>query len=100
MSGSVVWQIVGWLALVLNVWGNLALASKGSVGWIVRLASNACWIGYSLDTHAWALLANHLLFSVINVYGWRRWKKETGLPCKHPFCEVCTTQAITKTVSK
>lgn len=76
MTGHWVWQAVGWLALALNVWGNLRLTSKGSAGWMIRLASNACWIVYSVDTAAWALLANHVLFAGINVYGWRRWNGE------------------------
>ena len=41
MSGGFVWQALGWLALALNVWGNLALTAKGRSGWIVRLACNA-----------------------------------------------------------
>lgn len=75
MSGGVFWQALGWVALALNVWGNLALTSKGSGGWIIRLACNACWVPYSLATSAWALLVNHLLFAAINVYGWRKWRR-------------------------
>lgn len=67
------WQVLGWIAFALNVAGNLMLTSKGVRGWIVRLASNLFWIPYSIDTAAWALLANHLLFAVINIYGWAKW---------------------------
>jgi hypothetical protein len=69
------WEWVGWLAFALNVWGNLALTSMGVRGWIIRLASNACWIGYSVETQAWALLVNHGLFAGINVYGWWKWSR-------------------------
>lgn len=92
MKGSVIWQAIGWLALALNVWGNLALTSKGRAGWIVRLVSNACWIVYSIDNSAWALLANHAVFSVINCYGWWKWKPR-GTVCGHPFCEICSEAA-------
>lgn len=93
MTGSWLWQALGWVALALNVWGNLALTGKGAVGWIIRLASNACWIAYSIDTSAWALLANHSLFTGINVYGWAKWRRALvarGTVCGHPFCEICT----------
>lgn len=83
MSGSLFWQLLGWLALALNVWGNLALTSKGVRGWIIRLACNACWIPYSINTEAWALLANHMLFAGINVYGWRKWNRESARVTSH-----------------
>ena len=76
MTGGVLWQSLGWLALVLNVAGNLMLTTKGPGGWIVRLACNACWIPYSITTAAWALLANHALFAAINVYGWMKWRRD------------------------
>ena len=76
MHGQLVWQILGWVAFALNVWGNLALTTKGLRGWIIRIFSNACWMPYGLATGAWALTANHLLFAGINVYGWVKWKRE------------------------
>lgn len=76
MSGGWYWEVLGWLALALNVWGNLMLTSKGVSGWIIRLACNFCWMPYSVSTGAWALLANHMLFAGINIYGWQRWTKE------------------------
>jgi len=78
VTGAIIWQILGWVALALNVWGNLALTSHGPSGWIIRLACNACWIPYSVATSAWALLANHVLFAAINVYGWQKWKRLRG----------------------
>lgn len=75
MTGGWFWEALGWLALALNVWGNLALTSKGASGWIIRLACNGCWIPYAVATSAWALLANHALFAAINVYGWRKWRR-------------------------
>lgn len=67
---------LGWIAFVLNVWGNLALTTKGVSGWIIRIACNLCWLPYGFLTHAWALIANHALFIVINAYGWWRWAKD------------------------
>lgn len=78
MNGSIIWQGVGWLALVLNVWGNLQLTGKGRAGWLVRLAVNFLWIGYAFDQQAWALLANHAVFVPINIFGWFRWRPETS----------------------
>ena len=73
VTGSILWQALGWLAFALNVWGNLELTGKTRRGWLVRLVCNACWMPYSIMTDAWPLLANHLLFALINVHGWRKW---------------------------
>lgn len=88
MSGGALWQALGWVALALNVWGNLELTGKTTRGWIVRLACNGCWIPYAVATGAWALLANHLLFAAINVYGWRKWSPHR-LACPAGECPKC-----------
>lgn len=87
MSGGAFWQALGWLALGLNVWGNLELTGKTTRGWIVRLACNVCWVPYSVVTGAWALLANHVLFAAINIYGWRKWTRHR--PCPAGECPTC-----------
>lgn len=90
MQGSVIWQVLGWVAFALNVWGNLALTTKGVRGWIIRIFSNACWIPYGLVTAAWALTANHALFAVINAYGWWKWTQDArrvSTPGETPWTE-------------
>lgn len=69
-------EMIGWLALALNLWGNLALTSMSRSGWLIRLGSNAAWIVYSPGVGAWPLFANHLTFAVVNVVGWVRWSKK------------------------
>jgi hypothetical protein len=69
MTLDIVWNIFGWVAFALNVWGNWALTTKGLRGWIIRIACNLCWMPYGIYTRSWALLANHLLFIVINCHG-------------------------------
>lgn len=68
-------QIVGLVAFVLNVWGNLELTKVGNRGHIIRLCSNACWLIYSPMVGAWALMLNHATFAAINVLGFHRWKR-------------------------
>jgi len=70
------YEWIGWFALVLNVWGNYALANKSIPGWIIRLACNIAWIIYSIKTQTWPLLLNHVIFMWVNVYGWHKWKKD------------------------
>jgi len=39
---------IGYLATALNVAGNLLLAAKSRTGWILRLATNAAFLCYSI----------------------------------------------------
>ena len=69
-------EVVGYIALALNVWGNLALTKKSARGWLIRLACNAAWIVYSWPyPEMRPLLINHIIFAGINVYGWVKWQK-------------------------
>lgn len=69
-------EIVGWVAFLLNVWGNLALTNYSKSGWMIRLASNATWLMYSGCVGAWPLFGNHAVFTVINIHGFLKWRRE------------------------
>lgn len=69
-------ETIGWLALGLNIWGNMALTQKSTKGWLIRLACNIAWIIYSSIFGVYPLLINHIIFAGINIYGWRKWKEE------------------------
>lgn len=68
-------EFMGWMAFLLNVWGNLALTNMSSRGWIIRLTSNAAWLIYSGYVGAWPLFGNHAVFTIINLIGWWKWRK-------------------------
>lgn len=65
-------ELLGWLAFILNVWGNLALTNMSNKGWIIRLVSNAAWLVYSGYMGAWPLFGNHAVFTIIDILGWRK----------------------------
>ena len=71
-------EVFGWVATGLNVWGNLSLTNKNASGWVIRLIANAAWIIYSIAIGGWALLANHIIFAVINIFGYYKWTKENN----------------------
>ena len=78
MTLDLLWTILGWVAFGLNVWGNLSLTTKSKRGWIIRIACNLCWMPYGIYTRAWALFGNHLVFVVINAYGWWKWRRDAA----------------------
>ncbi|HEV3059667.1 MAG TPA: nicotinamide mononucleotide transporter [Vicinamibacterales bacterium] len=73
---DILWEIFGWVAAILNVVGNITIATKSKVGWIIRIVVNVLWFPYGVYTKAWALIANHALFVVINAWGWWKWNRD------------------------
>ena len=71
------YESMGWFALALNVWGNIALAKKSTPGWLIRLACNAAFVVYSAAFLIWPLLVNHIIFAGVNIYGWIEWTRNT-----------------------
>ncbi len=69
-------EIIGYVATALNIWGNLLLAKQSIQGWLVRLATNVVYVVYALQIdQGLPVVANHVLFFGINLYGLRQWKK-------------------------
>jgi nicotinamide riboside transporter PnuC len=69
-------ELMGWLALILNIWGNFALTQKSIKGWLIRLACNVAFIIYSYAFGVWPLLVNHVIFAGVNIFGWLEWSKD------------------------
>lgn len=74
---SVTWvEAIGFVAGALNVWGNLMLAQMRTAGWVVRLCTNLVWIWYAwYAANGLPVMVNHLLFLVVNVFGWVKWHR-------------------------
>lgn len=73
MSGV---EVLGYVATASNVAGNLMLAKMGISGWVVRIATNLLYIAYALQvSDGMPVVANHILFLGINVYGWHIWRR-------------------------
>ena len=76
MFGLTLAELVGFVGFALNVWGNLALTSKSTHGWTIRIASNLCWGAYGFGSASWPNLVNAATFFGINCYGLWRWTRE------------------------
>lgn len=72
---------IGYLATALNVLGNLMLAHKNLLGWLVRLAVNALYVVYAAQIDdGGPMVANHVVFAAINVHGFVLWRRTGALP--------------------
>lgn len=73
------WQEwVGFLAVALNVGGNLLLTRKDARGWAVRLVCNVAQLAYAILIASMSLSVNALVFALINVVGVVRWRRGRG----------------------
>lgn len=68
-------DVLGFVATILNVAGNLMLAQKRRDGWWVRIFSILFWGAYGVGAGSLPNIANAVIFLVINVYGLAKWKK-------------------------
>lgn len=73
----VVWnnlpEIIG---AVMGIAGALMLALKcrlAAWAWPIWVISNIAWIYYALATHAYFLLSQQVVFTIINLYGAWQW---------------------------
>lgn len=69
-------EAIGFAGFGTNVAGNMLLTSKNVHGWWIRIVSNALWLVYAGLASSFAVTANAIVFSGINVYGWWRWRRE------------------------
>lgn len=68
-------DIIGVLAFVLNVLGNLQLAYRSHYGWWTRLVAIVVWGVYAVVISNGPLLLNSLVFFGINSWGVWQWRK-------------------------
>ena len=76
-DGAGLWQVFGWVAIGLDICGNVLLGAKRQSGWLVWIVCNACWVPYAIASSSWAVLANHVVFGLFNVYGWYKWRRSS-----------------------
>lgn len=68
------WDVIGYVAFVTNVAGNLLLTRKNAkIGFAVRLIPNVLWFAHGLVQQDGAIVANAVTFFVINSLGILGW---------------------------
>lgn len=67
-------DLIGYVAFLTNVLGNLLLTRKNIAGWPVRIVSIVCWAVYGVSAESGPILVNAVTFLRINLYGWWNWR--------------------------
>lgn len=71
-----IWPLLEWPGCALGVAGAFLLASNSRfspVGWLLFLASNACWIVYALGGGMPGLFWQQIAFTATSLLGVWRW---------------------------
>lgn len=76
------WDVVGYVAVVANVAGNLLLVGKNPRnGFAVRLIPNALWLVHGLVQRDGSVILNAVVFAAINGVGvWRHRRPKVAVP--------------------
>lgn len=67
-----------------GLFGSWLLARLNKVGWLISLVAQVLWAVYSVQTKQWGFFPGIALQTVINVKGYKNWKRhdepEVGSP--------------------
>lgn len=69
-------KLIEWTGALLGLIGSALLASHTEVsgyGFLFFLASNACWVFFSIHKRAWGLLTMQAGFTATSLLGIYRW---------------------------
>lgn len=69
---------LSWIAMLLSIVGQYAISNRRRTGFIYWGISNLLWILINILSH-WnsAQVCMYLIFTVLNIYGWDQWQKNT-----------------------
>lgn len=57
---------------LLGIWFNI---KKNVVCWFLFMLSDSLWLTYSITTKQWAMTFTHIVFMMVNFYGFITWSK-------------------------
>lgn len=70
-------DIISWVAMVLSLAGNLFIAKKMKIGFVIWLISNLMWIAVNIILiHNIPQIIMYAFFTGANIYGIVNWSKE------------------------
>ncbi len=66
-------MIISYIAAIFSLTGIWFNIRKNVICWFLFMASDSLWLTYSIITKQWALTITHILFMIVNVYGFITW---------------------------
>jgi hypothetical protein len=69
---------IGITGFVLNVVARVLLAHRFASGWMVMIVGTGIVLAYNIWNVSIGNIVGSSLFTLTNIYGWHRWKREQG----------------------
>lgn len=68
---------IGWIGNLFFILGAIFLARKWILGWVCQILGNFCYVIFAIlmGINGISLGALSMLLIVINIYGWKKWRK-------------------------
>lgn len=67
---------MSWLLTFYSLFGVWLVGRKKIEGWLVGLSCQALWLFYALSTHQYGFIVSSVVFAVVYVINYRKWKAE------------------------
>ena len=69
--------ILSTLGAILSLGGNIAIAKKKKIGWLIWIAGNIAWIGVNLlGEFNLSMVLMYVVYLGINIKGFIDWNKQ------------------------
>ena len=66
-------MIISYIAAIFSLTGIWFNIRKNVICWFLFMGSDSLWLTYSVITKQWALTITHIIFMIVNVYGFISW---------------------------
>ena len=79
---------VDWVAMFLTLIALYRLGNKKRDGFLYGLASNVAWAAFGVLVFSVANVLANVIFLVMNVRGYRKWRNERSKQHPKPTCAI------------
>ena len=76
-NNIIIFEIFTWFVSILSITGYILNIQKKVYCFYFWIVANICWIGIDLYKGVYAQAAVFLFYSLICIYGIKKWKSET-----------------------
>lgn len=67
---------MSWLLTFYSLFGVWLVGRKKIEGWLIGLSCQGLWFFYALSTHQYGFIVSSVVFAVVYVINYRKWKAE------------------------
>lgn len=74
---------MSWYLTIFSLLGVWMVGRKEIGGWLVSLGTQILWFVYAITTKQYGFVFSAVVFSVIYIVNYRKWKNDEGTQASH-----------------